>query len=392
MVIDFLIVGGGIGGAVLARLLTRRGKRVVVVEKGAGPPKLVRPEVLWPVTVELLRSLLSAADLDHAMIPARGVAFTSGSETRMLVTPEVIHEAGVQPMSTDPSETRARLLGSGEFELHHGMEVIRVLKERERVVGARCRAAATGEEREFQASWTVGDDGAHSLVREACGIDLEMHTLPLDLLCFGFSWPPRLAAGVVQFWLNRHGGRSGFLGMAAFPLPGGKGAGLVPIRPGALDEHIDAAREGWDAFMGKHPDAAEVATGLAFPDDMVRVRRPWGHAERYGSDGAVLLGDAVHPVSPAGGQGANMSVADARVLAELADLEPAKLVSTYEERRRAANERSIAFTRRAAQFLGLPFSLVVATAPISLGWLSRRPQRMAWFLRQAAAAFQDQAN
>jgi len=43
-----------------------------------------------------------------------------------------------------------------------------------------------------------------------------------------------------------------------------------------------------------------------------------GHAPRYGAAGAVVMGDAAHPVSPAGGQGANMSIADARALAELA--------------------------------------------------------------------------
>jgi 2-polyprenyl-6-methoxyphenol hydroxylase-like FAD-dependent oxidoreductase len=51
--------------------------------------------------------------------------------------------------------------------------------------------------------------------------------------------------------------------------------------------------------------------------EVVRVRRLWGHAKKYGIAGAMLMGDAAHPVSPAGGQGANMSVADATAMAEL---------------------------------------------------------------------------
>ncbi len=42
---DNLIVGGGIGGAVLANLLARGGKRVVVLEKNLVPPPIARPEM-----------------------------------------------------------------------------------------------------------------------------------------------------------------------------------------------------------------------------------------------------------------------------------------------------------------------------------------------------------
>ena len=58
MAIDFLIVGGGIGGYVLANLLGRRGKHVLVLEKSRTPSPQNRPEILWPATVELLRTLI----------------------------------------------------------------------------------------------------------------------------------------------------------------------------------------------------------------------------------------------------------------------------------------------------------------------------------------------
>jgi 2-polyprenyl-6-methoxyphenol hydroxylase-like FAD-dependent oxidoreductase len=74
MAIDFLIVGGGIGGAVLANLLGQRGKRVLVLEKGRTPVPQARPEVLWPATVEFLRTLIPAALEQRWSLPIRGGA------------------------------------------------------------------------------------------------------------------------------------------------------------------------------------------------------------------------------------------------------------------------------------------------------------------------------
>ena len=73
---DFLIVGGGIGGAVLAQLLGRAGKRVVVLERDAvGARPLPRPEVLWPATVRTIRPLLPRGTADATLLPVRGITF-----------------------------------------------------------------------------------------------------------------------------------------------------------------------------------------------------------------------------------------------------------------------------------------------------------------------------
>ncbi|MBC7853210.1 MAG: FAD-dependent monooxygenase [Pirellulaceae bacterium] len=62
---DTLIVGGGIGGAVMANLLTRGGKRVMVLERNLVPPPIARPEILWPHTVEFLRTLIPPRHEHH---------------------------------------------------------------------------------------------------------------------------------------------------------------------------------------------------------------------------------------------------------------------------------------------------------------------------------------
>ena len=54
---DMVIAGGGIGGALLAELLGRGGKRVIVLERSTASPNWLRPEILWPATAEVLCSL-----------------------------------------------------------------------------------------------------------------------------------------------------------------------------------------------------------------------------------------------------------------------------------------------------------------------------------------------
>lgn len=388
MATDFLIVGGGIGGAVLAHLLAARGKHILVLEKERGRSESTRPEVLWPASVDRLRSLGRGVELETAFRPLDGVEFVLEGRTLPLITHELLVSIGVRPTSTDPNRTREILLRSGPFEVKCGVEVTAILKEGRRVVGVRGRDVESGEEREELAHWTVGDDGVHSPVREGAGIGLATRMLPLDLLCFGFAWPGGLEAGRGRFWLNPRQASSGIVGLGAIPMPGGRGAGLVPVRPTIFDDPARAA-EYWNAFAARDGTISEVVGGRPFPGGLVRIRRPWGHADRYGTEGAVLLGDAAHPVSPAGGQGANMAIADAFALAESLAAGDDDFLAHYEGRRRPANERSISITRRAATVMAMPAVLLDWLVPWMLRRAARRHQALGRAIAFASTAFLD---
>lgn len=385
---DFLIVGGGIGGLVLAELLGRGGKRVVVLERSTGPPPFSRPEVLWPATIELLCKLLPRAEWEaHLAVPLAGVEIFGGGQFGWAISPEVLQRAQVHPWSTDPNLTRERLMRLGSFELHRGVEVLEVLQEGGRIVGARAREIATGNEKQWLAETTVGDDGAKSLVRAACHIDFEPHVWPMELLSFQGDWPVSLRSDTVHLWPNLKQPASGILAAGMLPVPGSRGVGLVVARPWLLGDATRAA-QAWRDFVHLEPTLANLLGGRQFPDDFQQFRRPWGHVQRYGAPGALLMGDAAHPVSPAGGQGANMSIADGRAIAELALAGEPKLRAAYERIRRPANHRSLRFTRGAAFVFNLPEWLLPTAA---LFWLVRqvgsRPTLLARFVRTAATAF-----
>ncbi|MFN0007357.1 MAG: FAD-dependent monooxygenase [Planctomycetota bacterium] len=352
---DFAVAGGGIGGSVLAELLARGGKRVLVLEKGLSAPQWTRPEILWPATADFVRELAAGADWEAVLAsPIEACDIQDGRGVRELVPAASLRQAGVRPWSTDSSGVRERLLAQASFELRRGFEAVGLLREKgagSRVVGLRAREIATGKEHEFPARWTIGDDGVESVVRRECGIRIELQTFAIEFLCFGPGWPDALPPSRVRLWVNRGGTASGILALGALPLPRGRATSLVVLRRGALEKATGAD---WESFLDHDPLLREITAGRKFPGGFAHVRRAFGHAERYGVDGAILLGDAAHPVSPAGGQGSSMAVADARTLAEILLGSSPDPVAEFERRRRAPNTRSLAITRLVHRVWTLP--------------------------------------
>src|SRR5580704_13038087 len=201
MAIDFLIVGGGIGGAVLANLLDRRGKRVLVLEKGRTPVPQARPEVLWPATVEFLRTLIPAALEQRWSLPIRGGVIVYRNEELLRFGSEVFDAVGVQPYSA--ANTRELLMQQAACECQRGVEVTEVLRDGERVVGVRARDVDSGAERDVLADWTVGDDGPHSVIRRGCGLPMEVVPFGLQVMGFAFDWPEGIPANAVRVWINQ---------------------------------------------------------------------------------------------------------------------------------------------------------------------------------------------
>src|SRR5579871_2224803 len=134
----------------------------------------------------------------------------------------------------------------------------------------------------------------------------------------------------------------------------------------------------------------ELLAGRPYPQGFTHFRIGWGRTPRFGVPGALLMGDAAHPVTPAGGQGANASVADALVIAEAAQERPGELLAEYKRRRRPATQRSLSLSRGAARIFSLPrplLNLGLAVLPWAARWLNSRTERFGRALRTAAEAF-----
>ncbi|MGQ0553990.1 MAG: FAD-dependent monooxygenase [Planctomycetota bacterium] len=398
---DVLICGGGIGGAVLAEGLARAGLSVLVLERNLKPPSFLRPELLWPATIATLCQLHPRADWERDVaLPMRGIEARRGSRAFARIDAQDLASAGLQPWFVNPNEAREFLLRRASFTLRRGVEVVSVLKEGGRIVGVQVRDLTTSVTSELRAALVVGDDGERSVVRQGAGIPLETEPFPLEFLCFALEWPADSPAAVARVWINPRGGATGLAGVGAMPFVGGRGAGLALVRSAALDAAAangTALAAAWRDLLALDADLARLVGPRRLPADMVRVRRSFGHAPRYGAPGALLLGDAAHPVSPAGGQGANMAIADARTLWELLHGDPsavrkrllsdgAVLLADYEARRRAGNERSVGISRTASRALNRPTSLPALSLRLA-GLGLRLPAARRALLRGVATAF-----
>lgn len=398
---DLLIAGGGIGGAVLALILGNRGWQVQVIEREGRLIELARPEIIQETTLSALELLGVGPDLRaRATRPLRLLEVRRAGEVLLHIDTDDLAAARVTPHSEDPRITRALVLeaalATGKVELVRGAEVTDVLREGEKVVGVRGRRAGSGFE--ARGRLVVGDDGVRSIIRGGIGSRIKLRLFPLEFVVFDLPRPEALAEDEMRVWLDPGGMRGGMVGGFMAPLPADHSAGLLFMPIATWEQHF-ASDPGlfWRSLAQLTPLAEPLREHLEFPRDFTRLRRPYGHASTYVADGAALIGDAAHPMSPVGGQGANAAIWDAIALADVADaaLRAGDLsrerLAAYEAQRRPANDHSLSFTRRAVTLARL--DRWIPGAPRFLTSLLRRtghdPTSRRLLLRKVTTAFLD---
>ncbi len=352
---DCIIAGGGIGGALLALILGRAGKQIVLLERDIAPFSAGRPEVLASSTIETLcRYGIEEKILQTAALPLDGLElYEAGGKPLLHFSAGDFKAEGFRPYSTDPARTRQMLLEAAiatrSVEVLRGVEVKELLFEKNFVRGVRAQQA--GAMKEWRAPLVIGDDGGHSRIREGLGISLKTREFPLEFLG---AAGPRFAGmkeKTGQAWMRPGGFKREIFGGIFLPQPQEKMAFVLLVSLEAHERLMEASSvQFFESVKRLTPLGEEIEKSFSFPKDFTVFRRPFGLVPRYVANGAALLGDAAHPVTPAGGQGANGSVADAVALAETAleafhknDFSREQLLC-YEAKRRPAHERSIRFS------------------------------------------------
>ena len=166
--------------------------------------------------------------------------------------------------------------------------------------------------RKLDAQLVVGADGAGSMVRAQAGIAVEERGYGQSAVVANFACG-RPHRNVAFQWFQ--GGQKGGAVLALLPLPGDhvsmvwsttgvEAARLLALSPEALAAEVAAA---------SHDSVGELA--LVTPQRGFHLRRL--AAGRMVAPRVALAGDAAHVVHPLAGQGANLGLQDARVLADV---------------------------------------------------------------------------
>jgi 3-(3-hydroxy-phenyl)propionate hydroxylase len=337
---DVVVVGCGPVGAVLAARLTRAGLDVLVVERATEVHPLPRAVAADDEVQELLErvapGVLEGAVLD---VPVRFLGARGQQVGSLRFPPGVAGRPGLALFHQPTVEARLRTLGLGEVRL--GVAVVGLAQD---ALGV---GLQLDDGTDVRASWVVGCDGAHSVVRRATGI----------------GWAGR----DLQRWL--------VVDVTGAVAADGFTYRCDPVRP-SVDMPLPGGHR-WEWLLADGEAGFDPRPLLPDGVEVVRcVEYRYGarRASTWRRGRVLLAGDAAHTMPPFAGQGLGAGVRDAWALGALL---PAGRVHEYEPLRRP----HVAGMTRLSLFLGAVLETRSASAAAVRDALLSQAFRSSWLRR-----------
>lgn len=293
-----------------ALLLARAGIPVVVLEKHNDFLRDFRGDTVHPTTLRIMDELGLIDEflrLPHTKIDT--VAFDTDGSIRTFGNFKVLKRLGfnqpyiaMMPQWDFLDFIAEKASAYPEFTLIRNAEVTDLILEGDRVAGVRTPRD------EVRADLVIAADGRKSAVRAAAGLRTAQAHSPMDVLWFRLKWrpgDPRELFGVFRKGLMMAMIYRGDYWQVAYLMP--KGASP---KGGSLEEFKER-------IVTAQPRLREHVNDLTSWDDTSELDVRVDRLETWWRTGLLCIGDAAHAMSPAGGVGINLAVADAVAAANI---------------------------------------------------------------------------
>ncbi len=344
---DVVIVGAGVTGLTVAALLAQSPQssrlRLTVIDAAARPVFSADDDVALRVSAVALGS---AALLESVGAWEFVQSSRVGVYDRMRVWDESGHADSSSALSFDAAEFAVPQLGFIVENVLLQQALLNVLDNSDVELIFEAPISALQEEgqkyrvaidnRDFDADLVIGADGARSFVRKSVAISTR-------------DWPYGQSAIVTHLTPEKpHQNtawqrflRDGPLGM--LPLSDGRISVVWSTGENTAEQALTASDEELGEMLSAASDYVLGALTVAGPRGAFPLVAR--HAEKYVLPGVALIGDAAHAVHPLAGQGANLGLRDAAVLAQVINTALAKdecpgdrpVLRRYERARKGEN-------------------------------------------------------
>lgn len=323
-----VIIGAGLGGALLAIYLAKEGFRVDLYERRGDmreEPVERGRSINMTLATRGLNALARAGVLDEVMsntIPLRGRMIHNEDGTCIFQpygrnNSEVIHSIKRNQLNSTLMDAAERM---PEVRLFFNKRCLSIDKENSRL---RVRDEQTGEESEVEADFIVGADGAFSTIRQQMHRGLRAQYAQ-EFLEWGYKELTIPSAGDGSHQIENdalHIWPRGDQMLLAMPNADGSFTCtcILPFdgqAPNFSSEWSDA--DILELFQKKFSDAIPLMPTLIedFRENQTMVMVTTHTSPWYYKDRVVLIGDACHAVVPFYGQGMNAAFEDCALLSE----------------------------------------------------------------------------